>query len=424
MLDVAQVRSHFPALARTHQARPLVYFDGPGGTQVPRACSDAITDYLARCNANHGGVFVTGVESDAILADAHVAMADFLNAERPEEIVFGPNMTTLTFALSRSLGATLGRGDEIVLTRLDHDANFSPWLLMAQERGVKVRVVDINEGDCTLVLDDFERFLGKRTKLVAVGYASNAVGTINPVKQIVAMARAVGAMTFIDAVHFAPHGPIDVQELGCDFLVCSPYKFFGPHLGALYGRYDRLDALPAYKVRPADPHLPGRLEVGTLNHEGLAGLLGTMSYLEWLGTTFPAEAGGRWRSARAETLHRALASARAWEHDLMSAMLDGLASLRGVRIYGIAERARLHERVPTFAIRVADQHPRVTAQHLAERGICVWDGNYYALNLTERLGVESTGGMVRIGLVHYNTLQESDRLLSALSALADGARSV
>jgi len=423
MLDVAQVRSHFPALARSHKGQPLVYFDGPGGTQVPRSCIDAMANYLARCNANHGGVFVTGVESDAILAEAHEVMADFLNAIRPEEIVFGPNMTTLTFALSRSIGATLGRGDEIVLTRLDHDANFSPWLLMAQERGIRVHVVDIDETDCTLKLDDFERYLSPRTKLVAVGYASNAVGTINPVKRIVEMARAVGAMSFIDAVHFAPHGPINVQELGCDFLVCSPYKFFGPHLGALFGRYEALDALPAYKVRPADPQLPGKLEIGTLNHEGLAGLVGTMTYLEWLGTAFPAEASGSFRSPRAATLHRAMSCARAWEHELMRLMLDGLRALRNVRIYGITERARLHERVPTFAIRIANQHPRATAQLLADSGICVWDGNYYALNLTERLGVETSGGMVRIGLVHYNTQQETDRLLEALAAITSGPSS-
>ncbi len=415
MLDVEQVRAHFPALSREHDGRPLVYFDGPGGTQVPRECIDGITDYLTRCNANHEGVFVTSVESDAIVADAHLAMADFLNAERPEEIVFGQNMTTLTFALSRSIGATLSPGDEIVLTRLDHDANFSPWYLMALDRGVKVHVVDIHEEDCTLDLEELRRCLGSRTRLVAFGFASNAVGTVNPVWRIVEMARAVGALTFVDAVHYAPHGSIDVQDLGCDFLVCSPYKFFAPHLGALYGRHDLLESLPAYKVRPAEPHPPGRFETGTLSHEALAGWLGTVRYLEWLGNSFGAGRAGRRRSARSATLHRAMCAVEEYEHELKVHLLDGLSALRDVRIYGIRSPKRLQERVPTYAIRVAEQHPKRTAQYLAGRGICVWDGHYYAINLTERLGVEDSGGMVRIGAAHYNTHEEVDRLLAALA---------
>jgi cysteine desulfurase family protein (TIGR01976 family) len=414
MLDPNYVRPHFPALSRLHHGRPLVYFDGPGGTQVTQSCIDAMTDYLTRRNANHGGAFVTSLESDAMLAEAHAAMADFLNARRPEEIIFGQNMTSLAFALSRSIGRTLQPGDEVILTRLDHDANFSPWHLMAEERGAIVRVVDVRTDDCTLDLDDYERYLSPRTRLVAVGYASNAVGTINPVKHIAGLARAAGALSFVDAVHYAPHGPIDVQDIGCDFLACSPYKFFAPHLGALYGRYDLLESLPAYKVRPADSHLPHKFETGTLSHESIAGLVGTMSYLEWLGTTYPADIAGGCRSERAAVLHRAMQAAQDYESDLKARMLHGLASLPKVRIYGITDPARLHQRAPTFAVRVSGLHPRDLAAQLAERGICVWDGNYYAINLTERLGVEGRGGMLRIGLAHYNTAEEVDRFLADL----------
>ena len=427
MLDPNQIRPHFPALSRAHNGQPLVYLDGPGGTQVTRWCIDAIVDYLSRCNANHGGAFVTSVESDAIVHEAHEVMADFLNAARGEEIIFGQNMTSLTFAISRSIGQTLQAGDEIILTRLDHDANYSPWHLMAQDRGAIVRVVDINPDDCTLNMDDFERFLGPRTKLVAVGYASNAVGAINPVKQIIGMAQAAGALTYIDAVHYAPHGPIDVQELGCDFLACSPYKFFAPHLGTLYGRHELLESLPAFKVRPADARPPHKFETGTQSHESMAGLVGTMQYLEWLGNTdtaraFPADDPGRYRSSRSATLHRAMRAIQDYEHALKTRLLDGLQRIPGVRIYGITDPARLDQRAPTFAIRVAGIHPRDIAQQLAARGICVWDGNYYALNLTERLDVESSGGMVRIGPVHYNTPAEIDRLLAALEQITAAQR--
>lgn len=417
MLDIEVVRSHFPALARAMGGAPVVYLDGPGGTQVPRECIDGMVDYLSRCNANHGGAFATSVESDAVIAEAHEAMADLLNAWHAEEIVFGANMTTLTFALSRVLGATMSPGDEVVLTVLDHDANFSPWYLMAQERGVVVRTVDIHPEDCTLDMDGLRRALSPRTRLVAVGLASNAVGTVNPVWQIAELAREAGALSFVDAVHYAPHGPIDVQDLGCDFLACSPYKFFGPHLGVLFGRLDLLQRLPAYRVRPADPRPPGRYETGTQSGEALAGLLGTVRYLEWLAQAQPSSTPGSWRSSRAAVLHRAMEAARSWERRLGEHLLAGLLALPRVRVYGITDQSRWHERVPTFAIRVAGHHPRQVAAFLAEHGIFVWDGNYYAVNLTERLGVEADGGMVRIGIAHYNTHEEVDRLLAALTAL-------
>ena len=418
MLDPNQIRPHFPALSRMYDGKPLVYFDGPGGTQVTQSCIDAMNAYLSHCNANHGGFFVTGVESDAIVHEAHEAMADFLNTHDAGEVIFGPNMTTLTFAISRAIGQTLQPGDEIILTTLDHDANYSPWALMARDRGVTVRVVDIDTSDCTLRLSDFERYLNRRTRLVAVGYASNASGTINPVEKIISLAHAAGALTYVDAVHYAPHGPIDVQSLGTDFLVCSPYKFFAPHLGALYGRRELLEALPAYKVRPASNDLPGKFETGTQSHESMAGLIGALQYLEWLGQTCSDGQAGSFRSDRSATLHAAMRAIHAYESKLKAHMLEGLLSLKRAKMYGIADPQRLDERVGTFIIRVDGQHPDDTARFLASRGICVWSGNYYALNLSERLGVEETGGMVRIGLAHYNTCDEVDRLLGELREIA------
>jgi cysteine desulfurase family protein (TIGR01976 family) len=420
MLNIPAIRNEFPALAREHAGRPLVYFDAPGGTQVTRRCIERIVDYFSRCNANTHGAFVTAAESDAIIEEAHEAGADFLNARSRDEIVFGQNMTSLTFALSRSIGRTLREGDEIILTRLDHDANFSPWHLMAEERGVKINVVDVDPDDCTLVMDDFERYLSARTKLVAVGYVSNAVGTINPVKHIVGMARAAGALTYVDAVAGAPHVPIDVQDLDADFLACSPYKFWGPHQGMLYGKYEVLDRLPAYKVRPAEAKPPHKFQTGTQSFENQNGLIGVMEYLEWVADANPLPDGerwdaGRWRSARADKIHRAMRAAQLYENDLVADLIERITAIPGVRFFGIRDRARLAERVPTIAIRYKDERPRATAERLAAAGICVWDGNYYAVNLSERLGVEESGGMVRIGLTHYNTREEVDRLLEVLA---------
>ncbi|WP_320447957.1 cysteine desulfurase-like protein [Candidatus Roseilinea sp. NK_OTU-006] len=415
MFNLSAVRSEFPALAREHAGRPLIFFDAPGGTQVTRRCLDYIVEYLTRHNANTHGAFITAQESDALIEAAHEAAADLLNAERKEEIVFGQNMTSLTFALSRSIGRTLREGDEIILTRLDHDANFSPWRLMAEERGARVHVVDIHPEDCTLVMEDFARYLNARTRLVAVGYVSNAVGTINPVKQIAAVAHAVGAWVFVDAVAAAPHLPIDVRDLGADFLVCSTYKFWGPHQGILYGKYDLLDRLPAYKVRPADDRPPHKFETGTQSHENQAGLLGVIEYLEWLAAQADVapEPNANLRSPRAAEIHRAMYAVRTYETGLVSYLIECVTAIPGVRFFGIRER--MDQRVPTIAIRYKDEHPRATAERLARHGICVWDGNYYAINLTERLGVEDGGGLVRIGLTHYNTREEVDRLLDVLA---------
>lgn len=416
-LDLPRIRQQFPSLDH-----PAVFFDNPGGTQIARQSLDRMNRYLLECNANHGGAFETSRKSDEILAEAHAAMADFLNAARPEEIIFGNNMTTLTLHLSRSLARTLSAGDEIVVTRLDHDANISPWLLAAKDRGCKVTWIDFDVEDGTLKLDEFERAFERKPKLIAFGYASNALGTVNPVRRITEMAHAAGALVYVDAVQYAPHGPIDVQALGVDFLVCSSYKFFGPHAGALYGRAELLEELKAYKVRPATDSIPGKWETGTQNHEGIAGVLGALEYFEWLGKTFGGEQEESLRErgyrGRRLDLKKALTAIRAYEFEVSRALLTTLEQVPGLRLYGLADPRRLDERVPTFSFRLGDRHPRLVAEALAAEGIYVWDGNYYALAVTERLGLEGSGGMVRVGAAHYNSLEEVQRLGDALKRIA------
>ena len=418
-LDAKTIRSQFPSLDR-----PTIFFDNPGGTQIARPSLERIQRYLLECNANHAGAFATSVQSDALLEQAHAAMADFLNASRPEEIVFGNNMTSLTLHLSRSLARTLGPGDEIVVTRLDHDANISPWLLVAEDRGCKVTWIDFDVEDCTLKLDEFEKAFERKPKLVAFGCASNAVGTINPVRKITQMAHAAGARVYVDAVQYAPHGPLDVQDLGVDFLVCSSYKFFGPHAAALYGRYELLDELEAYKVRPATNQPPGKWETGTQNHEGIAGVLGALEYFEWLGKAFGGEQEEGLRekgyTGRRLEFKKAMTAIRAYEFEISRALLSTLERVPGLRLYGVAEARRLDERVPTFAFTLEGKHPRRVAELLAKEGIYVWDGNYYALAVTERLGVEQGGGMVRVGAVHYNIRDEIVHLEEALARIAAG----
>ena len=414
MFDINWARSQFPALATKVNGYRAAFFDGPGGTQVPQRVIDAVGAYLAASNANTQGAFATSRSTDQVIAAAHAAMADLLGCD-PEEIIFGPNMTTLTFALSRALGRELTPGDEIVVTRLDHDANVSPWTAL-EERGCVVRFVDVHPADCTLDMEELRRVVTPRTRVVAVGYASNSVGTLNDVEGVVRLAHAAGAMAYIDAVHYAPHGPIDVRRLDCDFLVCSPYKFFGPHSGALYGKREHLLRLRPYKVRPAADSLPGRWETGTQNHEGMAGVTAAVEYLAELGRRHTPEAQG----PRAALL-AAYDAIRAYERGLLEQLVPALLEIPGLTFYGIAEPARFQQRVPTVAVRIAGRSPRELAAYLGERGIFTWDGNYYALNLSERLGVEPDGGMLRIGLVHYNTAGEVDRLLIALRELAPRA---
>lgn len=415
-LDV--IRQQFPALARL-----AIFFDNPGGTQIAKPSIDSITKYLIESNANHEGAFETSIASDAVLDEAHQAMADFYNAASPQEIVFGNNMTTLTLHISRSISREWKEGDEIVLTRLDHDANVTPWILAAQDRGVKVNWVDFDVEDGTLKLDELQKALDRKPRLLAVGYASNALGTINPVQKIVKMAHAAGTLVYIDAVQYAPHGPIDVQKLNCDFLVSSAYKFFGPHVGILYGKRDLLERLFAYKVRPATNELPGKFETGTQNHEGIAGVLGALEYFEWIGKEF----GGEYveglqedgYTGRKLELKKGMTAIRAYEFELNRALLSALEAVPGLHIFGLTDPRRLDERVATFSFRIGDIPPRRIAEALAKENIYVWDGHYYAINVTERLGVEEAGGMVRVGAAHYNTLDEIARLKDALIKIAN-----
>ena len=411
-LKLEAVRKQFPSLNR-----PAIFFDNPGGTQISQQSIDRMNRYLLECNANHEGAFETSKKSDEILHEAHVTMADFLNAARAEEIIFGNNMTTLTLHISRSLARMLNPGDEIVVTRLDHDANISPWMLIAEDRGCKLTWVDFDVEDGTLKVDEFEKAMEHKPRIVAFGYASNALGTVNPVRKLTKMAKEAGAMVYIDAVQYAPHGPIDVQDIGCDFLVTSSYKFFGPHAGALYGRYDLLNELKAYKVRPASNELPYKFETGTQNHEGIAGLLGALEYFEWIGKEFASPQGDSLRdeySGRRLTLKQALTLTRAYEFELSRALIEAISSVPGTQIYGITDMKRLEERVSTVSFTLKGKEPRKVAEELAAQGICVWDGNYYALAVTERLGLEGKGGMVRVGAAHYNTLEEVERFKEAL----------
>lgn len=407
--EVAQVRSQFPALARRFNDNRAVFFDGPAGTQVPQRVIDAVSHYLSHCSANHGGEFATSRESDELIDEAHRAVADLLGADEADCVAFGPNMTTLTFALSRALSQTWRVGDEVVVTRLEHDANFTPWVLAAEDAGATVRYVDIHPEGCTLNLDDFRAKINENTTLVAVGCASNAVGTVNPVKQICGWARDAGALSFLDAVHYAPHALIDVQDWGCDFLAASAYKFFGPHVGVLYGRRELLESIQPYKLRPAPDELPGRWMTGTQNHEGIAGTLAAVEYLSSLGSELPGDG----MIHRRHALKTAFDAIRAYETKLVSQLIRGLQEVDGIQVWGITDPGRFDERLPTVSITHKSVPAQTIARRLGERGICVWHGNYYALPLTEALGLEPEG-MVRIGLVHYNTAEEVERLLTTL----------
>jgi cysteine desulfurase family protein (TIGR01976 family) len=415
MFDVMTLRREFPALEISAGRQQPVFFDGPGGTQVSRHVIDAMVRYLTISNANHGGAFHTSRESDRVIDDARQSVADLINAPSADEVVFGANMTTLTLHLSRAIGRTLRPGDEVMVTRLDHDANVTPWVLAARDAGATVRSVDIRPDDCTLELDDLRRQLGPRTRLVALGCASNAVGSISDVRAITSWAHEVGAWLFLDAVHYAPHGPIDVQEWGCDFLVCSAYKFFGPHVGVLWGKRELLDRLAPYKLRPVPDDLPNRWQTGTQNHEGLAGLAAAVRYLADVGVRHPSfKAYFPGFEGRRLLVHSGMAAIASYERTLSARLLDGLAQRPHIRVWGIREEARLGQRVPTVSITMTGVSPEQIAERLGARNIYVWHGNMYALGLSERLGLESQGGFLRIGLVHYNTEAEIDRLLSVL----------
>jgi cysteine desulfurase family protein (TIGR01976 family) len=402
-LDVAAIRQRFPALSRMHAGRTAAYFDGAAGSQVPTSVIEAVADYLAHHNANRGGVIPTSQETDSLMDAAHLAAKDFLGAANPAEIAFGQNMTSLTFSLSRALAKTWSPGDEIIVSRLDHDANVTPWVMAARDAGCVVKHIDIQPEDCTLAIETLPGLLSDRTKLVAVGYASNAVGTINPVKEICRQAQMAGALTFIDAVHFAPHGRINVAEIGCDFLACSAYKFFGPHVGLLYGRRELMEAIAPYKLRPAPSSLPGRWMTGTQSHESICGFAAAVDYLASLGTG----------ATRVEKLDRAFEAIGAYEAAIGDRLLRGLLEIPSLTLWGLKGVAG---RVPTFSVTDSRLTPTEMATRLAERGFWTWPGNHYALPLTERLGLEPLGTL-RISLLHYNTVDEVDGFLAALRDL-------
>ncbi|HJV03992.1 MAG TPA: cysteine desulfurase-like protein [Actinomycetota bacterium] len=410
--DPVAVRTRFPGLARRVGGRPAVFADAPGGTQVPRSVIDAVAGYLERSNANQGGAFPTSAETDRVIDEGRRAAADLVGGH-PGEVVLGPNMTTLAFALSRSLARNLGPGDEVVVTRLDHDANIAPWVAAARDAGATVRWVDVRDEDATLDLDGLDAALSPRTRIVAFTLASNALGTITPAVEVVRRAREIGALVIADAVHLAPHRRIDVADLGADVLFCSPYKVFGPHLGIMWARREHLEGWPAYKVRPAPDSPPERWETGTANHEALAGLAAAVDYLAEVGRECRGAPGGD----RPAAVTAAMEEIRDHEARLSRRFLEGAARVPGLRVFGIADPARVGERTPTFALRLRDLPPRRVAEELGGRGVFVWDGNYYALAIMERLGLEDDGGAVRVGLCHYNTAEEVDRVLEDLAAL-------
>jgi cysteine desulfurase family protein (TIGR01976 family) len=400
-------------LARQESGRPVAFFDGPAGSQVPQSVADAVSRYLLTTNSNRGGMLTVAKESDAIVDAAHESAAAFLGTDDPACTVFGANMTTLTFALSRALARSWNPGDEVIVTKLDHDGNVTPWVLAARDAGVTVRHVEVNFDDGTLNQESFRAALSPRTKLVAIGYASNVTGTINPIATMIAAAKDVGALTFIDAVHYAPHGLIDVTALECDFLACSAYKFFGPHVGLFYGRRKLLEDILPYKLRVSSNQLPGKWMTGTQPHESLAGTAAAVDYLANLGRKCASKA----RSPR-EALQAAFAAIHAHEQMLSQRMLAGLKTLTDYRVWGITDPARLDERVPTFSLTHSRFTPKELAEKLAAEGMYAWCGNHYGLPFCEAAGLEPHGTL-RIGFLHYNTVEEADRVLAALQRIGD-----
>ena len=413
-LDPAALRRRFPALARTGgDGLPVIYADAPGGSQVPETVIDAIAAHLRSGISNTHGAFAASEETDALIAEARRAASDVTGAD-PGEIVFGPNSTTLLLHLSRSFGRTLRPGDEVVVTTLDHDANVRPWVLAAEDAGATVRWVDVHDHDVTLDLDSFDAALSDKTRLVAFTLASNAVGTIPPAAELIRRVHDVGALAAVDGVHFAQHRALDLHALDADILACSPYKFFGPHLGVLSVRRELLDTWTPYKLRPAPDEAPDRWETGTQNHEGLAGLIAAVEYLADVGRTYGAVDTGDDRRAAVVAGFDAIGT---HERELSERFLRGVNDLPNVRLWGVADVDRLDERTPTFAVRVDDQDPLKTATELARRGIYVWDGHYYAITVMERLGLLDSGGAVRIGFCHYHSADDVDRVLDALADL-------
>lgn len=417
-VNIDQIRSLFPALSRDGDDVAPVFLDNPGGTQVPQSVIDAMSHCLIYANANLGGAFKTSQRADEIVDQAHVAMADFVNANSPREIIIGQNMTTLTFHMSRSIGKTLTPGDEIIVTRMDHDGNVTPWTLMARDHGLTVRYLPFNRETFEFEMADLEALLTDRTKLVAVNHASNLTGTVNNVKAITERAKQAGALVYVDSVQFAPHSVIDVQDIGCDFLVCSPYKFFGPHMGVLWGRESVLLDLEPYKVRAAANDLPGCYETGTLSHEGMAGITAAVDYFAMIGRDF-AEDQYRTRfshfNGRRQNICAALEYLTDYETPLTLRLIEGLGSLPKVKVQGITNPNAMRSRVPTVSFTVDGVHPKDIVADLGKKGFQVWSGHNYAVEPTTHLGLMEKGGVVRIGIAHYNTMDEIESTLSAIA---------
>ncbi|MDA0379077.1 MAG: cysteine desulfurase-like protein [Bacteroidetes bacterium] len=407
--DIDRVRAEFPSLSVTDEGQRRIYFDNPGGTQICRRALDRMQDYLIHANTNTHGPFRTSALTDAIIEETHRALADFVGASDPGEIVFGQNMTTITLHLSRSLAHTFRPGDEIVVTRMDHDANVSPWLLVARDLGLTVRWIDFDPQTYRFTPESIDAAITPNTKLVAVNYASNALGTVNDVKAVIDHAHSVGALTYVDSVQYSPHFLTDVKAIGCDFLACSAYKYYGPHQGMVWGRRELLERLEPYKVRPADNHLPTRWETGTQSHEGMAGTLGAVEHFEWIGQ----EMGGG-GATRRERLRAGFQAQAAWEKEIGRHLIEGLLAIPGVTIHGLTAPEDLQDRVPTVGMVKAGTDPETMARRLADANIFTWPGNYYAIEVIGRLGLEIDSGMLRIGLGQYNTKAEIDDLLNIL----------
>lgn len=409
-LDLPSIRAQFPALALRHDEHPRTYLDNPAGTQVPQRVLDRMVEALVEFNANMHGCFRTTELATDLVDRAHAFMADFVNARSTDEIVFGPNMTTLTFMIARALGPRFAEGDEMITTRMEHEANNSPWRIMAAERGMVVKTVGFNSDTYELDLDELDSLITERTRFASINYASNLLGTINPVREMVAKLRAVGALTYIDAVQFAPHGAIDVQDLDCDFLACSPYKFYGPHQGVLWGRQELLQTLPSYKLRVVADELPGRWETGTQSLEGQAGTIGALEYIAALGV----EQGAEHRpttpglSERTRDLHAGMRAMAHYEESLSERLVGGLQAIAGVRVHGITDPAAFSRRVPTVSFTADGMDPAKMAVFLNDHGVYVWNGHSYALPVVEWIGIHDAGGVVRVGPTHYNTLDEID----------------
>ena len=404
-LDVKTIRSFFPALDRVHEGRPVAYFDGPGGTQVPRAVVEAMSEYLYRRNANTHWKYPSSIETDAALEEARETVADFLNAEA-SEIAFGQNMTTLTYHLSRALGRAWGPGDEIVVTELDHHANVDPWKALQTERGVTIRVVRMRPEAGDLDWADLENAISRRTRLVAIGGASNALGTINDVGRATELAHAAGALAFVDAVHFAPHVLVDVKAIGCDYLACSPYKFYGPHLGVLWGRRELFEALDVPKLEPAPDWSPERLETGTLSHEGIVGAAAAVDFL--------ASLSGGGGAGRRAALEASFAELHRRSQRLFARLWEGLGTIRGVTRYGVPAEA---PRTPTVSFTVAGRTADAVAEDLSRRALFLSSGDFYAWTVVQRLG-HAEDGLVRAGCAAYTTEEEIERLLEGVAAAA------